>query len=83
MCSRRTCRRDWSAVATAGENGAGPAIDLSWQAELRRPTLAGYVVYRREGDGGVASGFHRQRLSMAPAFHDPQMSSRGTRIAML
>jgi hypothetical protein len=57
-----------AAVATAGENGAGPAIDLSWQPELDA-ALAGYVVYRREGDG------EWQRISpatpaIAPAFHD-------------
>jgi hypothetical protein len=57
-----------AAVATAGENGAGPAIDLSWQPELD-PALAGYVVYRREGNG------EWQRISpatpaIAPAFHD-------------
>ena len=57
-----------AAVATAGENGEAPAIDLSWQAELD-PGLAGYVVYRREGDG------EWQRISpaapaIAPAFHD-------------
>ncbi|HMG86814.1 MAG TPA: fibronectin type III domain-containing protein [Terracidiphilus sp.] len=57
-----------AAVATAGENGGGPAIDLSWQPELDT-ALAGYVVYRREGDG------EWQRVSpatpsIAPAFHD-------------
>lgn len=57
-----------AAVATAGENGGAPAVDLSWQAELD-PQLAGYVVYRREGDG------EWQRISpatpaIAPAFHD-------------
>ena len=59
------------AVAAAGENGAGPAIDLSWQPNTDSD-LAGYVVYRREGDGGW------QRVSPAtpvvePAFHDPQV----------
>ncbi len=57
-----------AAVATSGENGAGPAIDLSWQPDLD-PELAGYLVYRREGDG------EWQRISpatpaIAPAFHD-------------
>jgi len=57
-----------AAVAAAGENGAGPAIDLSWQPDTEAD-LAGYVVYRREGDG------EWQRISAAtpgiePAFHD-------------
>ena len=59
------------AVATAGENGAGPAIDLSWLPDTE-PDLAGYIVYRREP--GVA-GAAWQRVSPAqpvvgPGFHD-------------
>jgi hypothetical protein len=57
-----------AAVATAGENDAGPAIDLSWQPDLD-PALAGYVVYRREGNGG----WHQispATPAIAPAFHD-------------
>lgn len=57
-----------AAVAAAGENGAAPAIDLSWQPNTEAD-LKGYVIYRREGDGGW------QRISPAtpaiePAFHD-------------
>ena len=57
-----------AAVAAIGENGAAPAIDLSWQPDSE-PDLAGYIVYRREGDGGW------QRISptqpvVGPAFHD-------------
>jgi hypothetical protein len=60
-----------AAVAAAGENGAGPTIDLSWQPDTD-PDLAGYVVYRREGDAGWV------RISPAspaiePAFHDAQI----------
>jgi len=60
-----------AAVATTGENGAGNAIDLSWQP-VADVDLAGYFVYRREGDGGW------QRISPAaplvpPAFHDTQV----------
>jgi hypothetical protein len=58
-------------VAVAGENGAEPAVDLSWQPDTEAD-IAGYVVYRREGDG------EWQRVSppqpqVAPAFHDPQV----------
>lgn len=57
-----------AAVAVSGENGGEPAIDLSWQP-VTEPDLAGYAVYRREGDGSW------QRISPAqpvvgPAFHD-------------
>ncbi len=60
-----------AAVAAAGENGAGPAIDLSWQPNTDAD-LAGYIVYRREGDG------EWQRISAAqpvvrPGYHDPNV----------
>jgi hypothetical protein len=64
-----------AAVATTGETGAGGApqfaIDLSWQP-VTDVNLAGYAVYRREGDGLW------QRISpsgpmVAPAFHDAQV----------
>jgi hypothetical protein len=59
------------AVAAAGENGAETAVDLSWQP-VTDATLAGYIVDRREGEGGW------QRISPAPlltspAFHDTQV----------
>jgi hypothetical protein len=59
------------AVATAGAEGAPPAIDLSWQPDSESG-LAGYIVYRQEGDAGW------QRISPAqplvgPAFHDAQV----------
>ena len=64
-----------AAVATTGDNGAGNApqyaIDLSWQP-VTDADLAGYAVYRREGDAAW------QRISPAgplvpPAFHDSQV----------
>ncbi len=39
--------RGLAAVATAGAEGAGPAIDLNWQPGTEAD-LAGYIVYRRE-----------------------------------
>ena len=58
------------AVATAGENGGAPAIDLSWQPEIDAD-LAGYVVYRREGDGDW------QRVSPAPPAIEPGFHDAG------
>jgi hypothetical protein len=63
--------RGLAAVATAGEAGAGPAIDLNWQPGTEAD-LAGYVVYRREADAMDSSW---QRISPAqpmpaPDYHD-------------
>jgi hypothetical protein len=62
---------DLAAVATTGENAADIAIDLSWQP-VTDTDLAGYAVYRREGNAAW------QRISPAgplvpPAFHDTQV----------
>ena len=57
-----------AAVAVAGDNGAAPAIDLSWQPGAEAD-LAGYVVYRREGQGGWQRISPAEPLA-APAFHD-------------
>ena len=46
--------RGLAAVATAGEAGAGPAIDLNWQPGTEAD-LAGYIVYRREAGRRKAS----------------------------
>ena len=60
-----------AAVTTVGGNGVETAIDLSWVPDTETD-VAGYVVYRREGDGAW------QRISPAepvvgPAFHDAQV----------
>jgi hypothetical protein len=63
--------RGLAAVATAGAEGAGPAIDLNWQPGIE-VDLAGYVVYRRDAGQPENSW---QRLSPArpiaePDYHD-------------
>jgi hypothetical protein len=62
---------DLAAVATTSEDGAENAIDLSWQPAADAD-LAGYAVYRREGEAAW------QRISPAgplvpPAFRDAQV----------
>jgi hypothetical protein len=47
---------------------SGPAIDLSWQPNADS-NLAGYIVYRREGDGTWQRVSPPQPLTV-PAFHD-------------
>ncbi len=66
--------QDLAAVATVADSAAGPSIDLSWQP-VTDADLAGYAVYRREGDAPNGSW---QRISPAqpvvgPAFHDTQV----------
>jgi hypothetical protein len=65
-----------AAVATAGQNGSGPAIDLSWLPGVEAG-LAGYIVYRR--DVGLSSAAVAwRRISPAqpvvgPGYHDPNV----------
>jgi hypothetical protein len=63
--------RGLAAVATAGAEGAGPAIDLNWQPGTE-VDLAGYIVYRRDAGQPENSW---QRISPAqpvaePDYHD-------------
>jgi hypothetical protein len=67
-----------AAVATAAENGAEAAIDLSWQPGTDAD-LAGYAVYRREGDAAWARVSPVQPL-VGPAFHDTQVQPGHTYI---
>jgi hypothetical protein len=69
-----------AAVATVGENGAGPAIDLSWLPGTEAD-LAGYIVYRRDSDTSAAW----QRISPAqpvvgPGYHDSNVQPGRTYI---
>ncbi len=57
-----------AAVATAGEDGTSPAIDLSWQPDAEAD-LAGYVVYRRETAGAWSRISPAQPLT-GPGYHD-------------
>ncbi len=59
--------RGLEAVASKTENGE-LSIDLSWQPN-GESDLAGYVVYRREGDGEWTRVSSAEPL-VAPAFHD-------------
>lgn len=68
--------RGLAAVATLAAAGVETAIDLNWQP-VTDTDLAGYAVYRREGDGPW------QRISPAqpvvsPGFHDPHVESGHT-----
>ncbi len=60
-----------AAVATPADAAAGPSIDLSW-LPLTEPDLAGYAVYRREGDGEWRR-ISPQQPVVGPGFHDPQV----------
>jgi len=61
------------AVASAGENGSTPSIDLSWQPDTDTD-VAGYVVYRRE-EGGEWSRVSAKTPIVQPAFHDTQVQA--------
>jgi hypothetical protein len=65
-----------AAIATAGDGGIETAIDLSWQPDTE-PGLAGYIVYRREGEAGWLRASPAQPL-VSPAFHDSRVQSGHT-----
>jgi hypothetical protein len=75
-----------AAVATAAENGAPAAIDLSWQANSETD-FAGYAVYRRDvtatGEAGASGQDAWARVSGAqpvvgPGFHDGNVQAGHT-----
>lgn len=57
-----------AAVAAAGDSNGGPSIDLSW-LPVAEADVAGYLVYRREGDGEWDRISPAQAV-VGPAFHD-------------
>ena len=56
-----------TSVPIAGGNGEEPAIDLSWQPNTEAD-IAGYFVYRREGNGEWLRV--SPEMLVGPAFHD-------------
>jgi hypothetical protein len=56
------------AVAVAARNGIEPAIDLSWRPDTETD-IAGYIVYRKEGDAAWARLSPAEPL-VGPAYHD-------------
>lgn len=62
-----------AAVAIGAENGSEPAIDLSWQPDSEAG-LAGYIVYRREGNGDWRRISPAQTV-VGPAFHDAHVQA--------
>jgi hypothetical protein len=65
-----------AAVATAAENGSPAGIDLSWIPDTEAD-LAGYIVYRREGDGPWQRLSPDQPLA-GPGFHDSDVQPNHT-----
>lgn len=65
-----------AAVATAGEAGSAPSIDLSW-IPVAEADVAGYAVYRRQGDGEWRRISPLQPVA-GPAFHDADVKAGQT-----
>ena len=75
-----TAPKGLAAVATAGGNNTGPAIDLSWLPSSEAD-LAGYIAYRRDSDANATW----QRISSAqpvigPGYHDSNVQPGHTYI---
>jgi len=60
-----------AAVATAADSATGASIDLSW-LPVAEADLAGYAIYRREGDGAWERISPSQAV-VGPGFHDVQV----------
>jgi hypothetical protein len=65
-----------AAVASSGEDGKGPFIDLNWQPDSEAD-LAGYIVYRRE-EGGTWQRISPAKPAIEPSFHDAQVQAGHT-----
>jgi hypothetical protein len=61
-----------AAVASAGENSSGPAIDLSWLPGAES-NLAGYIVYRRESTNTAWQRTSPAQPVVGPGYHDPNV----------
>jgi len=68
-----------AAVATPGENGAAPAVDLNWQPNTEAD-LAGYVVYRRDPAGGGWQRISSAQPVAPPAYRDDHVEAGHTYI---
>jgi len=67
--------RGLAAVATPGENGKPPAIDLNW-LPVSSPDLAGYIVYRRDISAAIPSSWQRvspMKPIIGPGYHDAEV----------
>ena len=65
-----------AAVAAVGDAASGPSIDLSWQPAIDAD-LAGYAVYRREGEGEWKQ-ISPSSPVVGPAFHDSDVQAAHT-----
>jgi hypothetical protein len=61
------------AVATPANEGAPPAIDLSWEPDAGMG-IAGYIVYRREDDQQQWQRVSPAQPVIGPAFHDARVA---------